>query len=111
MPVEAKMISKAVEEAKNRKKRGFVQSVDLVVNLHGIDLKSPAAKINELVELPNPVDKDVSVCVIATGQLASEAKRAGADMILQKEDLEALGKDRKAARKIAEKYGFSPAVG
>ncbi len=106
MSLETQKIVEAVEKAKNSKKRNFVQSVDLIVNIQDIDLKKPENRITELVELPNPLDKEVKVCVIASGQLALEAKKAGADRVIQREDLEALAKDRKAARKLAKEYDF-----
>ena len=106
MSLETKKIVEAVEKAKNSKRRGFTQSVDLIVNIQDIDLKKPENRITELVELPNPIDKEVKVCVIASGQLALEAKKAGADRVIQREDLEALAKDRKAARKLAKEYDF-----
>jgi len=106
LSLETKKIVEAVEKAKNSKRRGFTQSVDLIVNIQDIDLKKPENRITELVELPNPIDKEVKVCVIASGQLALEAKKAGADRVIQREDLEALAKDRKAARKLAKEYDF-----
>ena len=106
MSLEIQKIVEAVEKAKNSKKRNFVQSVDLIVNLQDIDLKKPEHRISEVVELPNPVNKPVKVCVFATGQLALDAKKAGADRVIQRDELEALGRDRKAARKLAQEYDF-----
>jgi len=106
LSLDPQKILEAVEKAKNTKKRNFVQSVDLIVNLQDLDLKKPEHRITGVVELPHPVNKNVKVCVIGSGQLALEAKKAGADKVIQKEELEALGKDRKAARKLAQEYNF-----
>lgn len=107
LTLEIKAASDAVEKAKApSKKRNFAQSIDLGVILQDVDLKSPGAKINELVEFPNPLSKAVRVCVIGTGQMAVDAERAGADRVITKEGLEDLAKDRKAAKKLAREYDF-----
>jgi len=106
LPLEAAAISEAVERAKSGIKRGFTQSIDLIVNLRDLDLKSQGSKINESVQLPNPINQNVKVCVIGSGHLLSEAKKAGADRVIEKEELDTLGRNRKDARKIANEYGF-----
>ncbi|MHC1586131.1 MAG: 50S ribosomal protein L1 [Candidatus Hecatellaceae archaeon] len=106
MQVDGEALKKALEKALASRKRNFTQSVELIVTLRDIDLKKPENRFNELVELPNPLGKDVKVCVIASGQMALEAKNLGADAIIQREDLEVLAKNRKEARKIARNYDF-----
>ncbi len=107
MPVDIKNLVAAVENAKkNSKKREFTQSVDLVVKLRDIDMKKPESRINELIELPHPIGKTVKVCVVASGALALDAKRAGADFVIEKEALEKLGTNKKAARELADTYDF-----
>jgi len=95
----------AVEEMKkNSPKRKFKQSVELVMRLKEIDLKKQESRITEAIQLPNPVGKAIKVCFIAGGDLAVRAKNAGADLILSREDLDRLGKEKKEARKIAREY-------
>ncbi|MEM3703286.1 MAG: 50S ribosomal protein L1, partial [Candidatus Bathyarchaeia archaeon] len=53
----------------------------------------PAVKINK-------------VCVIATGELALKAKRANADLVMDRAELEALAGKKKELRKIANEYDF-----
>jgi large subunit ribosomal protein L1 len=84
-------------------KRKFSQSIDLVVRLREVDLKKPENRINETIALPNPPEK---VCIIASGDLATRAKAAGADMLISRQEIENLGKDKKAARKLAQDYDF-----
>mgnify|MGYP000259327560 FL=1 len=107
MSVDLKRLVESIEKAKNNsKKRNFTQSVDLIVNLRDVDPKKPEHRMLELVELPNPVSKDVKVCVIGSGQFALEAKRLGADKVIEREELEALAKNKKMARKLAQGYDF-----
>ncbi len=105
MPLPKDTLLNAVEEMKkNSTKRKFKQAVELVMRLKEIDLKKQDSRINEAVQLPNPVGKAVKVCFIAAGDLAVRAKSAGADLILSRDDLDRLGREKKEARKIAREY-------
>jgi len=107
LPLAKDEIGRALGEVrKNIVKRKFAQSIDLVVKLREVDLKKPENRINETIALPNPPEKPLKVCVIASGDLATRAKAAGADMLVSRQDLENLGKDKKAARKLAVDYDF-----
>ena len=87
-------------------KREFTQSVDLIVKLREIDLKKPENRLNESVELPNSLDKETKICVIAGGDLATRAKAGKADLVLARDDLDKLGKDKKATRKLVSEYDY-----
>jgi large subunit ribosomal protein L1 len=107
LPLAKDEIARALGELrKNIVKRKFAQSIDLVVKLREVDLKKPENRINEIIALPNPPEKSLKICVIASGDLATRAKAAGADMLISRQDLENLGKDKKAARKLAVGYDF-----
>jgi len=100
-------IARALGELrKNLTKRKFSQSIDLVVRLREVDLKKPENRINETIPLPNPPEKALKICVIASGDLGTRAKAAGADMLVTRQDMDALSKDKKAARKLAQDYDF-----
>jgi len=106
MPLDEEAIIEALKEMRARtKKRNFRQSVELLVSLRDIDLRRPENRIRELVELPNGLGKEARVCVIASGDAALRAKRAGLD-VLDREELEAMAGDKKAAKKLAERYDF-----
>jgi len=95
----------AVEEMKkNSPKRKFKQAIELVIRLKDIDLKKQESKISETIVLPNPLEKPVKVCFIATGDLAVRAKKGGADLVLGRDELDALGREKKEARKVARGY-------
>ena len=106
MPIDEEAIIEALKEMRARtKKRNFRQSVELLVSLRDIDLRKPENRIRELVELPNGLGKEARVCVIASGDAALRARRAGLD-VLDREELEAMAGDKKAAKKLAEQYDF-----
>jgi len=104
MPIPKESLIEAVKALKNAYKRNFTQSIELLVSLKDVDLKKPESRINELIELPYQLNKPVKICVFATGDLALKAKKAGADLVLGKEEIENLGKDKKSARKLAKEY-------
>jgi large subunit ribosomal protein L1 len=108
MPLDDKTILDAVKQAKEKsEKRKFDQSVELVLNLREIDMKSPEGKIQELVELPNsPPEKANKICVIASGELALKAKRANADRVIERPELESLAGNKKDLRRISNDYDF-----
>jgi large subunit ribosomal protein L1 len=107
LPLAKDEIGRALGELrKNLVKKKFDQSIDLVVKLREVDLKKPENRINEAIPLPNPPEKPIKICVIASGDLGTRAKAAGADMLVTRQELENLGKDKKSARKLAVDYDF-----
>jgi large subunit ribosomal protein L1 len=104
LPLNMKNLLAAIKEVKsNSNDRKFTQSIDLAINLQNIDMKKPEGRIQERIELPHSVGKPLNVCVIATGELAMKAKRAGAE-VLSRAELEGLVGDKKKQKDIAKKY-------
>jgi len=102
MPVGRKYLMKALKELREKtRKRNFNQSIELIINLRDIDVSKPENRIRELIELPHPIGKKVKVCVFASGDAALRARRAGADMVLEREEIESLMNDKKRQRQIA----------
>lgn len=97
--------AKAIEQVKAEPKKKFVQSIDMSINFTGMDFNKPENRIDLEVVLPKGRGKPVRVGVIAADELIPEAKKAG-DIIVSKEELEAVGKDRKKAKKIANDCEF-----
>jgi large subunit ribosomal protein L1 len=105
MSLDSKALLESVKEAKSKtEKKKFTQSVELVINLRDIDMKKPESKIQELVELPHPVAKQSKVCVIASGDLALRARRAGADLVIERAELDALAGDKKRQKTLVNEY-------
>ena len=97
----------AVKEAKEQAKpRNFTQSIDVIINLKDLDVRKPENRFSEEVALPNGRGKEIKIGVIADGELIVQAKDAGLDLVINKTDLEELGKDRKAAKKVANSVDF-----
>lgn len=100
-------ILEAVKKAKEQSKpRNFTQSIDLVINIKDLDVNKPENRFEEEVSLPHGRGKEVKIAVIADGELALQAKKAGADLVITRDDLEELGKNRKKAKRLANQYEF-----
>lgn len=97
----------AVKEAKElAKPRNFTQSIDVIINIKDLDVRKPDNRFSEELALPNGRGKPINIGVIADGELAVSAKDAGIDLVISKEDLEDLGKNRKQAKKLASSVDF-----
>lgn len=105
MPLNMKNILAAVKEVKSKStKRKFSQSIDLAINLQNIDMKKPEGRIQERIELPNSVGKELKICVIASGEMALKAKKAGASLVVERAALESLVGDKKKQKDLAKNY-------
>lgn len=96
-------VKKVLEESKPR---NFTQSIDVVITINDLDINKPENRLDEEVLLPNGRGKDVKIAFIAEGELAYQAEQAGADLVINKERLEELGKNRPEAKKLANSYDF-----
>ncbi|MBL7118306.1 MAG: 50S ribosomal protein L1 [Candidatus Syntrophoarchaeum sp.] len=100
--MEAEEIVGAVEKVLSSKERGFVESVDLCINLKNIDLKQPKSRVNVDVVLPKKF-REPRIGVFASGEIAMKAKEAGAEVI-DPEELKRM--DKKKARELVNKYDY-----
>ena len=96
-------VRKALSEAPPRK---FLESVDLAINLHNIDMSQPANRVDEELILPHGRGRQTKIAVFADGETALLAEQAGADLVIPSEDIENLAEDKKHARVIADEYSF-----
>ena len=87
------------------KKRNFIQSAELTLILKDIDVKK-GFSINEVVNLPNKVTKTSSICVIASGDMGMRARKAQVDRVIEPDELDRLGTNKKDARKVVKSYDF-----
>jgi large subunit ribosomal protein L1 len=105
MPLDRKTLLNAVKEAKaNSGERKFNQTVELILHIKEIDMKSPEGRIQAVVDLPHVTGKPNRICVVASGELALKARQAEADVVVEKPDLEAYAGNKKQLRKLANTY-------
>ncbi len=108
MSLRVDVLTAAVEDAiKKARKRRFVQSVEIIMVLRGIDLQKPENRMNIAVPLPNPIpNKLARVAAFAQGAFELAAKEAGADLIINREQIDALAGNKRQMRKLAKSYDF-----
>ncbi|MEB3764801.1 MAG: 50S ribosomal protein L1, partial [Desulfurococcales archaeon] len=104
MPVDKNEIVEAVRFAlKIAKKRKFKETVDLIVVLKDVDLKSPSSRLREIVVLPKKPNKIAKVCVVAEGDMELRAKNIEGVEVFNRQQIQELRGNRKAAKKIAKR--------
>lgn len=95
-----------VKEAKTgQKERKFKQSVELIMVFKDIDVKKGFA-INETVQLPKKLSQPASVCVVASGDLGLKAKSANADRVIDGNEINQVGTNKRESRKLINGYDF-----
>ena len=105
MPLDKKILLDAVKEVKSKSgEKKFTQSVELILSIKEIDMKSPEGRIQQVIDLPHITGKPNKILVIATGELAMKAKKAKVDKVIEKPELEGLVGKKKELRKIANSY-------
>jgi len=105
MPLDKKTLLDAVKEAKAKSgQKKFNQTLDLILDIKEIDMKSPEGRIQAVVELPHATAKPNKIYVVASGELALNAKKAKADKVIDRADLKALAGKKKELRKLANDY-------
>src|SRR5687768_2812763 len=92
----AELVKRAREEKTERK---FTQSAELTIVLKDIDVKK-GFNLNEVVALPHKSSKVPSVCVVATGDIGTKARKAGIDRVMEPAELDRLGTNKREARKL-----------
>ncbi len=94
-------IVKAVAAAREgSKKRNFKQSFDIAINLKNTDMKKPENKIKAEIFLPGMTASKAKIGVFADALLPQAKKHEGV-IVIRKDELEAYGKDKKAAKALA----------
>lgn len=96
--VEEKVLD-AIKKARDVKKRNFKQTFDLAINLKNMDLKKPENKIKTEVNLPH-VFKESKIGIFVDN-LFSQTKDLENVLVVRKEQIEAYGKNKKEAKKLA----------
>lgn len=96
----AEITEKIKELRKNSKKRNFVQTFDLIVNLKGINLEKPENRINEILELPYGFGRDAKIVVFSDTIKSADAT------ILTSKEIEEIAKNKRAAKKLAKETDF-----
>jgi large subunit ribosomal protein L1 len=80
-------------------KRGFQQTIDLIVNIKQLDMKKPESRFSREVALPHGCGKSATVCLISDNPRGYEPH-------FGKDNIAALEHDKRAAKKVVRDYDF-----
>ncbi|MCL2141952.1 MAG: 50S ribosomal protein L1 [Methanimicrococcus sp.] len=86
--------------------RNFMESVDIAINLKNIDLNQPKNRVDEEIVLPGGLGKELKIGVFAKGDIALQAKQAGAKHVFDDADLQTMKDDKSFAKNIADECDF-----
>jgi len=92
-------ILEPIKKARDIKKRNFKQAFDLAINLKSIDLKNPDNRIKVEIKLPY-ASKEYRIGIFADN-LLPQAKDLENVFTIRKDQIEAYGKNKKEAKKLA----------
>jgi len=96
-------VKAAIEAAPERK---FQESVEIAINLRNIDMAQPKNRIDETMVLPNGTGRIEKIAVLGKGDITTQAKAAGVDLIIGPEEIERLGGEPREARRMASEYRY-----
>ncbi len=111
MSYDVDSIEAAVAEARAKgTERGikFDQSFDLAINFRKkeLDVSKPENRINQELILPNTLFPPAKVCAFGDGDFAENAKAAGVEHVVSKEEIAKLAEEKKQGKNLAKTYDF-----
>ena len=96
----------AIKQAKESdKEHKFTHAIEMITVFRDIDVKKGFA-INEVIQLPNKMNKPAQVCIIASGDMGTKAKKTNADRVMDGEEITKIGSNKRESRKFINKYDF-----
>ena len=102
-----KSITDAISLAlQDKGKRKFSQSMEMIVNFRGIDFTKAENRLNLDILLPKGKGKEQKVVVFGDGQVALEAKNAGANEVIDNAGVTKMAADKKKVKELAKQSEF-----
>ncbi|MHB1440420.1 MAG: 50S ribosomal protein L1 [Cuniculiplasma sp.] len=95
-------IKQAIKDSKERK---FTESLDISINLKGVDLSNPKNRINEEITLPKGRGREIKVALFGSEEMRGKVKDT-ADFVFGAEDLSKFAEDKKSFKKIVNQIDF-----
>lgn len=105
--MDKKALTEAIKKALEEKgKRKFTQSVELIINMRGIDFSKSENRVNLDIPLPKGKGgKELKVAVICDEAVGSQAKKFGADLIILPNEIDRY-KEPKELKNLADNYAL-----
>ena len=103
--MDEKKLKESIGKLKESTKRNFKQTIDLVINLNGLDLKKPEHQVELFVQLPKFKGKKSKICALVGPEMGDQAKNS-MDAFVLLPDFEKYQQDKKLIRKLARANDF-----
>ena len=103
--MDKKNILSAIKELKEKNKRNFKQTFDLIITLKDLNLKKTEDQIDFFAQLHYPKGKKTIVCALVGPELKASAKEA-CDFSVVVDEFDKYAKNPKEVKKLAEKCDF-----
>jgi large subunit ribosomal protein L1 len=105
--MDKKKIADAINLAlADKGKRKFAQSMEFIVNFHGIDFAKAENRLNLDIILPKGKGKERKVIAFADGQMALDAKNNGASEVIDAAGIAKLAADKSSLKRLADSAEF-----
>ncbi|MBI5391582.1 50S ribosomal protein L1 [Candidatus Woesearchaeota archaeon] len=102
--MEKQDIITAITELRQKSpKRNFLQTIDFVANLQGLDIKKPEHKVDFALPLPHKLSKKTKICAFVDSQLTAQAKPLF-DTVITKEEFPKWAADKRNQKKLAKTH-------
>lgn len=99
-------VLKSLKELKEKsQKRNFKQTVDLVINLKGLNLKKPDEQVDFFQNLHFGTGKKTKTCALVGPELMGQAKNV-CNVAISVDDFDRYVKDKKTVKKIAQECDY-----
>ena len=99
-------INQVIEDAlQSERKRKFVETVEVAINLCDVDLQNPQKRINAEVALPHGRGRPARVAVFAQGEMAAISKKI-VDTVISPDQIDEFSENKREAKKLADKFDF-----
>jgi len=102
--MDQKKILEALKKVKEGKKRKFNQSIDLIINLRGLDLKKPDQQVDFYSNLHYATGKKLRIAAFVGPEMKAEAGQV-VDTVITPAEFPKY-KDKKAAKKLAGDHDY-----
>jgi large subunit ribosomal protein L1 len=86
-------------------KRNFKQSIDIVMNLTGLDMKKTENQVDQFIQLHYSSGRKVKVCALVGPELKDMAT-GSVDMTILSDDFDKYASNKKLTKKLASDYTF-----
>ena len=96
---------KIKQSKQSEKKRKFTESLEISINLRGVDLSNPKNRINEEIVLPSGRGKEIKIAVFGSEDTKTKAKNI-ADYVFGAEDLSKFAEDKKGFKSLVGNIDF-----